>query len=446
MELLIELKQTQKLSPQMIQSMEILQMGTQELQAYVEQILQENPTLELESEDRREDRPELLRKLEWLAVNDWQNRWYHQGDARDWTDLVADPIAESLYDYLREQLNMNRLPERLRLAVDCVLSGLNQYGYLEESREELAARCGQPIEIVIKAEKLVQSLEPAGVGARDLAECLGLQLERKGEAGLALIIVRDHLEDMARSHYNRISKATGTSREEIQRACQQIRTLDPKPGAPFAPREAPRYVVPDLLVTEEDEKLVVTVGDEFLPVLKVSSYYQQLMKDTNEEEVRNYLAEKVHQADWLVKHIDQRKNTLVSCARIIVKRQEEFFRRGMGCLKPMTLADVAKELDVHESTVSRAVRDKYLQCNQGLFPMASFFSRALPDSNGDSISPEKVKVAIRTLIGEEDKKHPLSDQQLCDMLARKDMVLSRRTVAKYRDELGILPTSGRKEF
>ena len=446
MELSMELKQTQKLSPQMIQSMEILQMGTQELQAYVEQILQENPTLELESEDHRDDRPELLRKLEWLAANDRQNRWYHQEDARDWTDLVADQTEKSLYDYLREQLNMNRLPGRLRLAVDCVLSGLNHYGYLEESSEELAARCEQTVEIVLQAEKLVQALEPAGVGARNLAECLTFQLERQGETGLALTIVRDYLEDMARSHFNRISKATGTSREEVQHACQRIRALNPRPGAPFTPREAPRYIIPDLLVTEEDENLVVTVGDEFLPVLKVSSYYQQLMKDTDEEEARNYLIEKVREANWLVKSIDQRKRTLLNCAYIIATRQDEFFRRGMGYLKPMTLADVAKELDIHESTVSRAIKDKYLQCNQGLFPMDYFFSRALPDSNGNGISPEKVKVTIRTLIEEEDKKHPLSDQKLCDMLVRKEMVLSRRTVAKYRDELGIPSASGRKEF
>ena len=446
MELTMELKQTQKLSPQMIHSMEILQMGTQELQTYVEKTLMENPTLELESEEHREERPELLRKLEWLAANDRQNRWYHQDDAKDLMDLVAIPTEENLYDHLRMQIDLERLPERFAIAVDCVLAGLNQAGYLEESVEELAARCGQSVELVTRAETLVQSLEPVGVGARTLSQCLAIQLEGRGETGLALTIVRSYLEDMARNHYHRISKETGASREEIQQACRLIRTLDPKPGAPYAPREAPGYVTADILVMEEDGKLVVTTSDDFLPVLKVSGYYRQLMRDTDDTEVCEYLTEKISQAKWLVKSIDQRRSTLLNCANVIVSRQEEFFRRAGGHLKPMTLADVAGELEVHESTVSRAVKDKYLQCSRGMFPLSHFFSRALPSGGGDGIAPEEAKAVIRELIGREDKRKPLSDQKLCELLEQRDMLLSRRTVAKYRDEMGIPSTSGRKEF
>jgi len=446
MELTLELKQTHKLSPQMIHSMEILQMGTQELQTYVEKILMENPTLELESEERREERPELVRKLEWLVANDRQNRWYHQEDARDLSELLADTESENLYDHLRTQLDLDRMPVRLSVAVDCILAGLNHAGYLEESREELAARCGQPLEIIASAEKLVQSLEPAGVGARSLSECLALQLERLGERGLPLTIVQNYLEDMARNHYRRISLETGAGREEIQRACQQIRALDPKPGSPYAPREAPSYITADLFVLEEDGKLVVTASDEFLPVLKVSSYYQQLLKETDDPEVDSYLTEKVRQAKWVVKSIEQRRSTLVSCADVIVARQERFFRSGAGHLRPMTLADVAGELGVHESTVSRAIKDKYLQCSQGLFPLTYFFSRALMANDSEGVSPEKAKNAIRCLIEQENKRHPISDQKLCDLLAEQDIQISRRTVAKYRDELGIPSTSGRKEF
>lgn len=446
MDLALELKQTHKLSPQMIQSMEILQMGTQELQAYVEKTLMENPTLELESEERREERPELLRKLEWLTANDRQNRWYHQEDVRDLMDLVADPAEESLYDHLRGQLDMDRMPGRLGLAVDCVLSGLNQDGYLEETPEELSARCGQPVRMVEQAETLVRGLEPPGVGARSLAECLALQLERKGQTGLALTIVRDYLEEMAQNHYHRISRETGASREEIQEACRQIRRLEPRPGAPFAPREAPGYIIPDLLVVEEDGHYEVTAGEDFLPVLKVSAYYQELMRKTDEAEVQRYLEDKVGQAKWLVKSIDQRRATLLNCARIIVSRQEEFFRKGTGHLRPMTLADVAGELDIHESTVSRAIKDKYLQCSWGLFPAAYFFSRALPAGNDDGLSPDKAKATIRALIEREDKRHPLSDQKLCDRMAQEGMLLSRRTVAKYRDEMGLPAASGRKMF
>lgn len=446
MELTLELKQTQKLSPQMIQSMNILQMGTIELQEYVEKTLLENPALELEAERKKEERPELVRKVEWLMANDRQNRWYHRDDARDLIELVADPAEESLYDHLRGQINMEKLPGRLGLAVDCILSGLNDNGYLEESTEELAERCGQPEEVVLRAEELVRELEPAGVGARTLSQCLAIQLERKGETGLALTIVRSYLEDMAKDRYSLISRETGATRQEIQEACRQIRELDPRPGAPYAPIEAPGYIVPDLLVTELDGELVVTAGDDFLPVLKVSAYYQQLMKDTDEKEVREYLTDKVRQACWMVKSIEQRKSTLLTCAKIIADRQADFFRQGEGHLHPLTLADVAEEAGVHESTVSRAVKDKYIQCVHGVFPMGHFFSRALPSSGGDSVSAEKVKAAIRALIEQEDKKKPLSDQKLCDMLLERELILSRRTVAKYRDEMGIPSTSGRKVF
>lgn len=447
MELTIELKQVQNLSPQMIQSMEILQMGMQELQAHVEQTLLENPALELENEERREEQSELLRKMEWLSANDRQNRWYYQEDAQDLMDLVPDPAAEeSLYEHLRLQLDMDRLPDALRQAVECILAGLDRAGYLEESREELSRRCGQSVQVLEQAEKLVQSLEPAGVGARSLAQCLALQLEGKGELGLALTIVRCYLEDMARNHYNRIAKETGASRKEIQQACRQIRQLEPKPGAPFAPREDPGYVTADLLVTEEDGQLTVTVIDRYLPVLKVSFYYQQLLRDTDDTAVGDYLTEKVRQARWLVKSIDQRRATLLSCANLIVARQESFFRGGAGHLRPMTLADIAGEMGVHESTVSRAVKGKYLQCSQGLFPLTYFFSRALPSGGNDGISPERVKSALRALIDGENKARPLSDQKLCELLEEQGMQLSRRTVAKYRDELGIQSTSGRREF
>lgn len=445
MELTLELKQTQKMSPQGIQSMAILQMGTQELQAHVEKALLENPTLELESDEQRPERPELLQKMDWLMANDRQNRWYHEEDARNLAEYIAASDEENLYDHLRRQLDMERLAPRLRLAVDCVLAGLNNNGYLEETTEEMSARCGQPVAIVERAEQLVRSLEPAGVAARTLSECLTLQLERKGELELAFTIAQNYLEEMARNHYSQIAKKTGASREEIQAACQQIRGLEPRPGARFAPREAPGYIIPDLLVTEVDGRLVVTAGDEFLPVLKVSAYYQTLLRDTAEPEVRDYLEEKVRQAVSMVKSIEQRRSTLLSCAQVIVARQEAFFRHGAGHLQPLTLADVAKEMEVHESTVSRAIKAKFLQCARGTFPLSHFFSRSLQAGEGD-ISSDRVKGMIQTLIGKEDPKRPLSDQKICDILAGQKIYLSRRTVAKYRDEMGIPSTSGRKEF
>ena len=445
MELTLELKQTQKLSPQRIQCMAILQMGTQELQVHVEKALLENPTLELEHEERISERPELLNKMDWLMSNDRQNRWYHQEDVQNLAEYVAAADEESLYDHLREQLEPERLSPRLQIAVDCVLAGLNGSGYLEETTEEMSARCGQSVVIVQQAERLVRGLEPAGVAARTLSECLALQLKRAGEFGLALTIAEHHLEDMAQNHYSQIAKKTGATREAIQNACQKIRTLNPKPGAQFAPREAPGYIIPDLLVTEENGCLSVTLGDDFLPVLKVSAYYQKLMRDTSEPEVKEYLEEKVRQAVTMVKSIEQRRSTLLGCAQVIVARQEAFFRHGAGHIQPLTLADVAKEMGVHESTVSRAIKAKYLQCARGTFPLSHFFSRSLQAGDGE-VSSARVKAIIHDLIDREDRKRPLSDQNICDFLAEKKIFLSRRTVAKYREEMGIPSTSGRKEF
>lgn len=445
MELSMETKQVQRLSPQMIQSMEILQMGTQELQEYVEKTMLENPVLESEGRREREKDAELLRRLEWLNANDNQNRWYHRDDAVDWMSNVADTGGESLYDHLRSQLDLRRLPPPLRQAVECVLTGLSANGYLEESTDELAARCGQPAQVVAQAESLVRGLEPAGVGARTLSECLALQLEREGEDGLALTIVQNYLEDMARSHYHRISRETGASREDIQQACGIIRTLEPRPGGAFSSGESPRYIVPDIVVTESGGNLGVTLSDQTLPELRVSSYYQQLLQDTEDPQVRDYLTDKIRQACWVVKGVEQRHSTLLNCALVIVRRQEGFFL-GDGSLQPMALADVAGELKIHESTVSRAVKEKYLQCARGLYPLSSFFSRALPAGGGEGVSPQRAKAAIRALIDGEDKRRPLSDQKLCDLLAEQELVLSRRTVAKYRDEMGIPSTAGRKEF
>lgn len=446
MKLTTELKQTQKISPQVIQTMELLQMGTQELRAYIDNALLENPLLELENEKWKDARVEISQKLDWLGNDDRQNQWYYQEDSHDAMMLVAAPTQESLYDYLHQQLDWEQMGRDLAAAVECVLTGLNHAGYLEETREELAARCNQPTQLVARAEALVQSLDPAGVGARTLSECLTLQLEREGENGLPLTIVQCYLEDMARSHYHHIAKEIGADRKAIQDACQKIRALDPKPGRPYAPHEGSNYVVADVLVTERDGKLIVTVGDEFQPVVKVSPYYHHLLKEEEDPEVGNYLMEKVRQARWLIKSIDQRKNTLLSCGNAIVAYQEAFFRHGAAELRPMTLADVAKEMGVHESTVSRTIKDKYLQCGQGVLPLSYFFSRPLAAITDEGIAPEKAKEEIRTLIEKEDRKKPLSDQKLCDILAQKKVILSRRTVAKYRDEMGIPPASGRKIF
>lgn len=445
MELLLEQKQIQKLSSQVIQSMEILQMGTQELQTYIDDLLLENPVLERNDVREPKEDPLPLQKQIWSAARDRQNYWYYREDAPDPTDMMPDNTQESLYDHLSAQINWPELSIALRRGVEGVLTGLDQNGRLEESTAELADRCCVSPDVILGAERIVQSLDPAGVGSRSLAQCLEFQLTRRGEQGLSLTIVRHHLEDMAKNHYNQIARKTGASREEIQQACKLIRSLDPKPGAAFSSQEQFRYVMPELTIAEEAGELVIALTDQTTPELKISSYYQELMHTSEDEQVKDYLIRKVRQANWVIKSIEQRKNTMLDCARCIAARQAEFFSRGKPYLKPLSLNDVAAEVGVHESTVSRAIKDKYIQCAWGVFPMSHFFSRALAASD-EEVSTVQAKAAIRSLISGEDKRKPLSDQKLCAALEKQKITLSRRTVAKYREELGIPSTAGRREI
>ena len=458
MELSMSMKQTQTLSPQMMQSMEILQMGSQELLEYIQDQVQENPVLEMEEKyGKGDDTAVLQRKLEWLESTDAQNRYYHQQDTED---DEKDPISnygtvdereENLYLYVLSQLEVMDLEPELLPVGRFLVESLNQNGWLDESVEDLAEELGKPVEEVEKALAAVQSLEPAGVGARNLSECLVLQLQRRHEdSELAIRIARDYLDPLSKSRYGLIAKSLGVCQEEVRTACDLIRTLNPRPGGGFAARENLVYINPDLFVVNFPDHFELLTNDYFFPDLNISGYYCRMLKSTEDNEVKDYLMGKVRQAKWVVHSIEQRRSTLLRCAECILELQEEFFRRGPGHLKPMCLADIAQKVGVHESTVSRTVRDKYLQCASGVYPLSYFFSRSLgapaarPGTEENTSSPDFAKALLKKLIGGEDKHKPLSDQKLCERMAREGCELSRRTVAKYRDELGIPSTTGRK--
>ena len=460
MELSMSMKQTQTLSPQMMQSMEILQMGSQELLEYIQDQVQENPVLEMEEKyGKGDDTAVLQRKLEWLESTDAQNRYYHQQDTED---DEKDPISnygtvdereENLYLYVLSQLEVMDLEPELLPVGRFLVESLNQNGWLDESVEDLAEELGKPVEEVEKALAAVQSLEPAGVGARNLSECLVLQLQRRHEdSELAIRIARDYLDPLSKSRYGLIAKSLGVCQEEVRTACDLIRTLNPRPGGGFAARENLVYINPDLFVVNFPDHFELLTNDYFFPDLNISGYYCRMLKSTEDNEVKDYLMGKVRQAKWVVHSIEQRRSTLLRCAECILELQEEFFRRGPGHLKPMCLADIAQKVGVHESTVSRTVRDKYLQCASGVYPLSYFFSRSLgapaarPGTEENTSSPDFAKALRKKLIGGEDKHKPLSDQKLCERMAREGCELSRRTVAKYRDELGIPSTTGRKQY
>lgn len=457
MDLGLEIKQTQNLSPQMMQAMEILQMGSQELLEYLEETLQENPVLEREesreeSGSGNEEDDLLRRKLEWLESTDVQNRTYHLEDSEDGDPLERyggeDARDETLEYYLQSQLPGD-LPQELRRVVDYVIESLNSSGYLEEPARDVACHLGVDGALAAEAVSLVQALEPAGVAAANLAECLQLQLARRGETGLPFVIAGQYLEEVGKGHYMLIARETGATREEVAKACDALRSLNPRPGSGFSSRDHLSYITPDLVVVNFQDHFELLANDYFFPTLRVSSYYHDLMKTTSDEQVKDYLTGKLRQARWVVRSVEQRRSTLISCAECLLDLQEDFFRHGPGHLRPMSLSDIAGRLGVHESTVSRAVKDKYLQCAHGVFPLGYFFTRALGKSDGEksgAVSPDNAKAELKKLIDGENTKKPLSDQKLSELLAAKGVELSRRTVAKYREELGIPATSGRRTF
>lgn len=454
MELNMTQKQTQTLSPQMMQSMEILQMGSQELLEYIEEVVQENPVLEVEDRYDRQDEISILkRKLEWLEATDPQNRYYHQQD----TEVDSDPLSnygfvtdedENLYHYVLSQVQMLELAPELAACCAFLVECLDQNGWLDEPLETLAADAGQPLSRMEQALEIVQSLEPAGVAARNLGECLRLQLLRRHEGDtLALQIVDHWLDALSKNRYNLIARALEVSQEEVRTACELIRSLNPRPGTGFASRENLTYITPDVIVVSFPDHFELLTNDYFFPTLNISSYYCRLLKESDDAEVKDYLTGKVRQAKWVVRSIDQRRSTLMECAKCILELQEPFFRKGPGHLIPLSLADVAGRLGVHESTVSRSVKDKYIQCSMGVYPLSYFFSRSLGDrAGGETTSPDFAKAMIKRLIAAEDKRKPLSDQKLCALMAQEGCELSRRTVAKYRDELNIPSTTGRRQY
>lgn len=457
MELNMSMKQTQTLSPQMMQSMEILQMGSQELLEYIENQVQENPVLEMEEKYAGKDEGvDLQRKLEWLESTDAQNRVYHQQDSEDdGTDPVsnygnADETEENLYLYVLSQLELLDLEPELLEAGRFLVESLNQNGWLDEPLEDLAVQMEKPLDLAARALEIVQSLEPAGVGARTLSECLVLQLNRREDSGLAIRIAQDYLDPLSKNRYGFIAKALGATQEQVYAACELIRSLNPRPGGGFAARENLIYINPDIFVVNFPDHFELLTNDYFFRTLNVSSYYCRMLRDSKDDEVKDYLVNKVRQAKWVVRSIEQRRSTLMQCAEVMLDLQEDFFRHGPGHLKPMSLADIAQRVGVHESTVSRTVKDKYLQCSSGVYPLSYFFSRSLGGGvvggPGDASSPDTAKAMLKKLITEEDKHKPLSDQKLCELMAKDGCEISRRTVAKYRDELGIPSTTGRKQY
>lgn len=460
MDLKLQVKQTQTLSQRMIQSAEILQMTSQELNTYINELALENPVIDIVEPPTAEEQRESIEQQEWLNSFNEENYYLYQRQNNDddydfkssWNINTDD--GETLQDYLWSQLITENFTDQETEIIKFMLECLDNKGYLEESIETIASYFGTDTELVEDLLSDLQALDPSGVCARTLEECLKLQLERRNMLTPVLESIIDNcLEMVAKNQIPAIARKLRLSPTETAGYCQIIKSLNPKPGVSFSSRDQLRYIIPDVTIVKFKDHFDILLNESMYPTIELNSYYRQMNQNPESSELKEYLGNKIRQAEWVKQCVTQRGKTLMQVSRAILEHQEEFFTFGPAHLNPLRLADIAQELDIHESTVSRAVSKKYLQCSWGVYPMNYFFSRsvAVQESSGNengaqSVTAADIKRVLREIIEEENKKKPYSDRLLGEKLAERGISISRRTVAKYREEEGIADASGRKEY
>jgi RNA polymerase sigma-54 factor len=473
----LQLKQTQQLvmTPQLQQAIRLLQLSRMELVEIVRQEMLENPVLDEYASPESEtevsidqgngedvitvssDREEEINVLsipnnisEWESYLDSGQSLPYQGrDEQEQTPyeaMITNPTT--LREHLLWQLRMARISEPEFVAGEVIIGNLNDDGYLLNPLEEVLAPYGdEAVAAGPKVLDLIQEFDPVGVGARDLEECIRIQL-RHLELGNTLVedIVRDHLNDIAKGDIERIVREKNASRSEVIQAIELIRELEPKPGRPFGSNES-IYVTPDVFLFKMGDEWTITLNDDGLPKLRINSYYRELLRHgaTMTQDEREFLLEKIRSASWLIKSIDQRQRTIYRVSNSILEKQRDFFEKGIRYLKPMVLRDVADDIGVHESTVSRITTQKYMHCPHGLFELKFFFNPGIQTLSGDMLASESVRAKIRDIINAEDPSKPMSDQAISEMLRLEGIDIARRTVAKYREAMSIQPSSRRKK-
>jgi RNA polymerase sigma-54 factor len=474
------LRQTLQMTPQIIAALELLELPIQELELRIKEEVEQNPVLEFE-EDTDEDLDATLPTAdaaqEPYAEPDRDREREQERDAArereevDWTDYMNDdldtptyggmeydPSAEfyervpvatiGLAEHLTAQLHLAFSNEKQIEIGEFIIGCLDERGYLTSAPEEIAGDLGVPVEEVENVLRVVRTFEPAGVGARDLRDCLLLQLDAAGESEtLAARIIRERFSELTERRYPEIARALKVPVDAVQAAADAIARLNPKPGLAYA-SEDPKYVIPDLIVERVGERYMIAVNDRNLPRLRISSTYENVLRDGDAKnaKTRDFVKERLSSARWLIGTIEQRRKTMVKVMECIVDIQHEFFEKGISALKPLTLQQVAQQVQVHESTVSRVTKGKYVQTPRGVFELKFFFSGGITTDQGEDVSAKAVKQEIARMVAEEDPHHPLSDQQIADRLKDAGLVIARRTVAKYRDQLRILPARQRRRY
>ncbi len=461
----LNLTQTQKLvmTPELRQAIEILQYNAVELNDFIQEELLSNPVLDKQQEEFETSEKEAEKQdadgegmekvdIDWKEyLNDYEPHHSNSKmkEVKDQVSFEAFVACEStLVDYLMEQFQFTVFKNPLFDAGVYIIENIDGNGYLFIKNDEVAEKFKITDDDVEEIIQTIQTFEPAGVGARDLKECLSIQVQMKEiNNKLVIELINDYLDDIASNRIGKIAKQLSARVDDVQIAADIIKKLEPKPGRLFASLRNVRYIVPDVNIVKIDEEYVIQVNEYTAPRLRISGFYQKILKESEmEKNASEYIQERLQSAIRIIKSIEQRKNTIYRVVEAILECQHDFFEGGTVHLKTLTLKDIAEIIGVHESTVSRAVSGKYLQCPRGVYEIKYFFQSGVSSDMGDGVSAESIKTMIKEFIDGENQAKPHSDQYLSNELNKVGIKVSRRTIAKYRDELGILSSSKRKRY
>lgn len=446
MELRQETELQQKISQNTIQAVSILQMGNQELEDYLENMALENPVIETEDKTMILDISQSgERIIPRNSYEDYQNRAYEEeSPGREYFSEEGEGFP--FVDYLLEQVLYMKVEQSRVPVLKYLIYNLDERGYLTEEPEEIAGILGEEPGKVREAIEILHSMEPLGVGAKNLQECLLLQLRGKPDTQLEEEIIRRYLKELGKNQISRIADKTGKTLEEVMEARERIRNLNPRPSNYFPTGRFKEYLIPDIIVVKLKDYFEVLINDAQNARFHISDFYRKMGNTVEDKEAAEYIREKIKQAEWLQQCLEQRKTTLLNLAEKIVERQQGFFRNGKGFLEPLTQREIAEEMGVHPSTVSRGIKGKYLQCPWGTYPLSFFFSVGIPSDGQKENSADHIKSCIEKIIEQEEKKKPFSDRLIAEKLQKMGISISRRTVAKYRDSMNIKDALGRKEY
>jgi RNA polymerase sigma-54 factor len=473
----LKLSQQLRMTPQLQQAIKLLQLSRLELEGAIRKELDENPVLE-EFEDSTSDEPAKTEveksdttpdSQESAAASDprsqeefeWENYLDTNYKPPQGTVGGSDEIMNyenlistttSLHDHLMWQLGLGGFNEEEQSVMAVLISYVDDDGYVKTPLEEISTEESVEHQELIEMLPFLQEFDPAGVGARDLKECLLIQAKHLEEDTNDLVkLITEHIKDLEKKNYGGIAKAMNIPMEEVVEMCKTIYSMDPKPGRAYMPQDT-QFVTPDVYVYKVGEEYMVALNEDGLPRLRISNLYKNILKgdktqaEGGGENAQNYIQDKLRSAVWLIKSIHQRQRTIYKVTESIVKHQQDFFEKGPGFIKPMILRDIANDIGMHESTVSRVTTNKYVHTPRGIFELKYFFNSGISKTDGDSLASESVKLKIKNLVSDEDDKNPLSDQKIVELLKKDGIQIARRTVAKYRDMLRILPSSKRKKM